>query len=231
MGGLFTALSDALSANPAIALSAAFVWGVLSMVLSPCHLASIPLIVAYLSGDCSQSTGRAVLVSSSFAVGILASIGIIGGVSADMGRLMGDIGTTGDLLVAAVFILFGLHLMDVLPLPIKGVSLTENRKRGALPALGLGLTVGLALGPCTFAFLAPVLGVVYQMAVAAPYYAVALILFFGIGYSLVIVVAGSSVTLVQHMLRLNEDSGALTWLRRACGVLVVLGGLYLIATA
>ena len=39
MGELFGVLSRAIEGAPAVALSAAFVWGVLSVVLSPCHLA------------------------------------------------------------------------------------------------------------------------------------------------------------------------------------------------
>ena len=39
---IFTALSHAIKGAPAVALGAALVWGILSVLLSPCHLASIP---------------------------------------------------------------------------------------------------------------------------------------------------------------------------------------------
>ena len=48
---IFNQLSQALASNPAIALLASFVWGMLSVLLSPCHLASIPMIVGYLDGQ------------------------------------------------------------------------------------------------------------------------------------------------------------------------------------
>lgn len=35
----------------AIASAGAFAWGVVSVLFSPCHLASIPLIVAYVGGQ------------------------------------------------------------------------------------------------------------------------------------------------------------------------------------
>ena len=50
MQELFTNLSHAVEGAPLIALGAAVVWGILSIVLSPCHLASIPLIVGFISG-------------------------------------------------------------------------------------------------------------------------------------------------------------------------------------
>ncbi|MBM3212215.1 cytochrome C biogenesis protein, partial [Candidatus Poribacteria bacterium] len=39
MEKLFTVLTQAVQGTPAIALGAAFVWGILSIILSPCHLA------------------------------------------------------------------------------------------------------------------------------------------------------------------------------------------------
>lgn len=41
MSEFLDGLGRALEGSPAIALGAAFLWGVLSIVLSPCHLASI----------------------------------------------------------------------------------------------------------------------------------------------------------------------------------------------
>jgi hypothetical protein len=48
---LLAALSRAVGGAVWVALSAAFVWGVLSILLSPCHLTSIPLIVGLTSGE------------------------------------------------------------------------------------------------------------------------------------------------------------------------------------
>ena len=59
MEDLFTSLNHAVEGTPALALSAAVAWGILSIVLSPCHLASIPLIVGFISGQGRMSTARA----------------------------------------------------------------------------------------------------------------------------------------------------------------------------
>jgi len=48
---LMTSLSQAVYATPMIALAAAAGWGILSILLSPCHLASIPLIVGFIDGQ------------------------------------------------------------------------------------------------------------------------------------------------------------------------------------
>ena len=39
MNELFSSLTRAIEGAPTIAMSAALVWGILSVVLSPCHLA------------------------------------------------------------------------------------------------------------------------------------------------------------------------------------------------
>ena len=45
---IFTSLTQAVEGSAAIAIAASFVWGILSILLSPCHLASIPLIVGFV---------------------------------------------------------------------------------------------------------------------------------------------------------------------------------------
>mgnify|MGYP001544892655 CR=1 FL=1 len=78
LGGLFTELTAAVDGAPLLAVGAAFLWGVLSIVLSPCHLASIPLIVGFIQGRGVTSPRRAALFSSLFAAGMLVTIAVIG---------------------------------------------------------------------------------------------------------------------------------------------------------
>ena len=92
MEKLFTTLTHAVEGTPAIAIIAALVWGVLSILLSPCHLASIPLIVGFIDQQGRISTRRAFYISSLFAVGILITIAGIGAVTAAAGRMLGDVG-------------------------------------------------------------------------------------------------------------------------------------------
>ena len=89
--------------HPAIALAASAVWGILSIILSPCHLASLPLIVGFISGQGRVSTARASGIATLFAVGILVTIAAIGAITAAAGRMMGDVGRWGNYFVAAIF--------------------------------------------------------------------------------------------------------------------------------
>lgn len=105
------------------------------------------------------------------------------------------------------------------------------KRKGMLAALILGLVFGVALGPCTFAYMAPMLGVTFKLAHTAPWYGAALLLAYGIGHCAVIVLAGTSTEVVQKFLNWNENSKAVTRIKGGCGVLVVLGGIWMIYTA
>ncbi len=230
METLFIRLSDAMNGTPLVALAAAFAWGVLSIVLSPCHLASIPLIVGFLQGGGVVTPRRAAGLSTLFALGILVSIALIGAVTAAAGRMLGDLGPWGNYAVAALFFIFGLHLLDVLPLPDGWRPAPNRPRRGPLGAFLFGFVFGVALGPCTFGFMAPVLGVTFGMARTAPAFALGVLALFALGHCTVIATAGVSSTWVRRWLAWQNDTPGAKWLRRACGALVVAAGVWLVIT-
>jgi len=231
MERLFTTLTHAVEGAPALAVTAAFVWGVLSVLLSPCHLASIPLIVGFIDKQGRMSTRRAFAISALFAGGILVTIAAIGVATAAAGRMLGDVGPYGNYFVAAIFFLVGLHLLDVIPMPWSGPGQVGMKRKGLLAALILGLVFGIAIGPCTFAYMAPMLGVTFKLAATQAAYGALLLLVYGVGHCSVIVAAGTSTGWVQRYMNWNEQSQGAIMLKRICGVLVLLGGLYLIYIA
>ncbi len=231
MQDLFTNLSHAVEGAPLIALGASAVWGILSIILSPCHLASIPLIVGFISGQGRVSTARASGIATLFAVGILVTIAAIGAITAAAGRMMGDVGRWGHYVVAAIFFVVGLHLVGVIPMPWSGPGQVNLKRKGLLAAFLLGLIFGVALGPCTFAYMAPMLAVTFKLAKTAPVYGASLLLAYGVGHCSVIVLAGTFTEVVRRFLNWNEQSKGVTVLKTTCGVLVILGGVWLIYSA
>jgi len=231
MESLFESLTTAVAGAAPIALAAAFAWGVLSILLSPCHLASIPLIVGFIQGQHEPSPRRSLALSSLFALGILVTIALIGVATAAAGRLLGDIGAVGNILVAGIFFVVGLSFLEVIPLNLPAPSSVSPRRRGAWAALLLGLVFGIALGPCTFAFMAPMLGVTFKVATTSAVFGATLLAAYGLGHCLVIAIAGAGSAWVQRTLDWNAESRAGGLLKKACGVLVILGGLYMLHIA
>jgi cytochrome c-type biogenesis protein len=224
---ILTSLSTWLGQSLGWAMLAAFAWGVVSIVFSPCHLASVPLIVGFISTQ-GATTARAFKLSLVFSLGVLVSIALIGVITASLGRLIGDLGQVGNVAVAVVFFIFGLYLMDLLPLRWRTLLPATTRLRGLPAALGLGVVFGIGLGPCSFAFLAPLLMVVFGQAQTDYALAVALLGAFAVGHCGVIVLAGTMASKAQAMVSWGSNSRVATWVRRACGALVVLAGVYLL---
>ena len=232
MSEIFNILTIALQGSFALALLAGVGWGLISILFSPCHLSSIPLIIGYIS---SQPSGKkeslhwsALLLSFVFAIGILISIAIIGFVTSASGRLMGDVGSWGNYMIAFIFLIVGLYLLNVIR--INWNTPFFFKKGGLGGAFLLGLVFGIGLGPCTFAYMAPILGLVFTLAKTSLLKAMLLVAAFGIGQTAIIVIAGSSLQWVQYYLHWNEKSKASDYVRKVSGVLVLMGGFYFVYT-
>ena len=231
MQSLFASLSHAIEGSPGVALLAALLWGVLSILLSPCHLASIPLIVGFIDEQGTISTKRAFTISLLFSVGIMLTIALIGVVTALAGRMMGDVGRYGNYFVAVIFFVVGLHLLDIIPLKFAGPGKVTMKRKGYLAAFLIGLIFGVALGPCTFAYMAPMLAITFKLSATQWMYGASLLVMYGVGHCGVIVLAGTSYEWIEHYLQWSEASKGAVRIKKICGALVLLGGLWLIYTA
>jgi cytochrome c-type biogenesis protein len=227
----FVELNRALEGAPAAALPAAFAWGVLSMVLSPCHLAAIPLVIGFIQRQEPSSARSAFGLSAMFSAGILATLGAAGAVTVFFGRLAGDLGGWVNYLVALLFFIMGLNLLDVIPVFWSAPKGAQKERKGLWGALVLGLVFGIVLGPCTFAFMAPVLGVVFALGDTRPLLALLLAVSFAAGHCSVIVFAGTFTGALQGYLDWNRKTRGASMVKKVCGVLLLLSGLYLLYRA
>ena len=191
-------------------------------------MSSIPLVVGFINNQSEISIKRTFNISLVFAIGILITIALIGLITLSLGHIMGDIGTTGNYLVAGIFFIMGLYLLDVIKLPWEGMAVKGTKYKGLPASLILGLLFGIGLGPCTFAFMAPVLGVVFQTATTNMVLAGGLPLAFALGHCSIIIGAGTLTKWVQKYLNWSDKSKITLYIKRVCGVLVILGGVYLI---
>ncbi len=220
-------LSLAVRGAPLSAMLAAFIWGILSVLLSPCHLAGIPLIIGYINRQKIESTSRATVLSLLFAAGILLSILMVGILSSAAGRIMGDLGALPYYLVSLVFVLFGLNLTGAVPMNwnlVDKLVPRDGRKRGAV---FLGLVIGVGLGPCTFVFIAPILGLTLTLSAAEQAFGILLLGIFALAHCMLLVLAGISPRFINFFLRWNDLSLSSSVLRKICGILLISGGIYL----
>jgi cytochrome c-type biogenesis protein len=224
---IFLTINSWISTGSVIAGLGCFLWGMISVLFSPCHLAAIPLIVAYVGGqEQALNPKQAGVYSSSFTLGLFISIALIGIVCALLGRMLGDVGNFWQILVGAVLIWVALGMLGVEKCSMSGSLLYRLNLKGLSGAFGLGLAYGILSGSCTFGFIAPILAIItVQQKIAA---GVLLIILFGIGHCLPIVVAGSSTAAVRKLMENSAWQGAGNWFRRAAGIVIVLLGIYFI---
>ncbi len=226
MEQLFESVNGMMNGSIVLTLVASFIWGILSVVLSPCHLTSIPLIIGFVDSTEVTTTSRRFLLASLFALGILVSIALIGVVTASLGRIAGDLGTWTNGLAAVVFAIIGLSFLDIIPLSFSGASTIPIKKKGALAALLIGLILGVALGPCTFAFMAPVLAVTFARESSSFLTGSLILLVYGMGHSLLIVLAGTFTGALQNYLKWNGEKGHTETVKKIAGVFLLVGALY-----
>jgi len=217
-----------MSGGLAIAATGAFIWGVVSVLLSPCHLASIPLIVAYVGGqETAVHPRRAGWYAGFFSLGLFITIAVVGIVCALLGRMLGDVGIWLQIAVGLVLIWVALGMLGVQACSFSGALLYRLNMRGIHGAFGLGLAYGILSGSCTFGFIAPILAIVtVQKKIFA---GTLMMLLFALGHCLPIVFAGSSVAAVRRLTESAAWQGVGAWFRKGAGVVIAGLGVYFVS--
>jgi cytochrome c-type biogenesis protein len=223
----FLTVNEWVTSGSGIAALGCFLWGVISVLLSPCHLASIPLIVAYVGGQQTILTARkAGLYSVVFSSGLFISIALVGIICALLGRMLGDIGNYWQILIGIVLIWVALGILGIEKCSVSGSLLYRLNFRGIAGAFGLGLAYGILSGSCTFGFIAPVLAIItVQKQIAT---GILFIILFALGHCLPIVIAGSSTAAVKGFMENSTWQGAGYWFRKGAGTVIILLGIYFI---
>ena len=181
MAELYSFLYGVFHGGSLWAYVAVFAWGILGMILSPCSIATIPLVVGYVGNTDAPDFKSAFKISIVFSLGVFVNLAFLGGLLASAGLFLGGIDRYTNYIVAAAFLVFGLHLLGVVSIPwFRGSSGPTTQHTGMKGALVLGMLSGLALGPCSFAYSAPVILLAMQTASADIVRAILLVIFYGV---------------------------------------------------
>jgi cytochrome c-type biogenesis protein len=224
---IFVTVNEWIVGGTAIAALGCFLWGMISVVFSPCHLASIPLIVAYVGGQQQLLKPReAGFYSVAFSSGLFITIALVGIICALLGRMLGDVDNYWQVLIGLILVWVALGMLGVEKCSVSGSLLYRLNFRGLLGAFGLGLVYGILSGSCTFGFIAPILAIItVQKQIAT---GILFILLFAIGHCLPIVVAGSSTAAVKKVMENSTWQGAGIWFRKGAGAIIGFLGFYFI---
>ena len=210
-----------------IAALGAFAWGMISVLLSPCHMASIPLVVAYVGGQDEILQGRqAVKFAVLFSAGLFITITIVGAVCALLGRMMGDVGPYWPILIGIILLWVAIDMLGLAKCSMTGGMLNTLKVKGGLGAFILGLAYGVLSGSCTFGFIAPILAIItVQQKITT---GIMLITLFGIGHCIPIAIAGSSTATVKRILASSTFGQGATWFKKGAGTMIAVLGIYFV---
>lgn len=188
LDSVFLMVNQWISGGTYFAAIGCFAWGMISVLFSPCHLASIPLIVGYVGGQEKMVHPRqAGIYSILFTAGLFLTIALIGIVCALLGRMLGDVGNYWQILIGIILIWVALGMLGVEKCSLSGSLLYKLNLKGVFGAFILGLAYGVLSGSCTFGFIAPILAIitVQEKVITGIFY----IILFATGHCLPIVIA------------------------------------------
>ena len=227
MDQIFLTINSWMSQGLLLGGLGCFLWGMVSVLFSPCHLASIPLIIGYVGGQNHLIEGRkATLYAVVFTTGLFITIAVIGLVCSLLGRMLGDVGPYWTIAIGLLLIWVSLDMLGVAKCSLSGGLMARLTIKGLSGAFVLGLGYGVLSGSCTFGFIAPILAIVSIQ--ATMFTGVMFILLFAIGHCIPIVVAGSSTAMVKRLLVSSSWQQGGRFFRRLAGTLIALLGVYFI---
>jgi len=205
-----------------IALPVALFAGLLAG-LNPCCLPIYPTAV----GACAalrRDTVRANLgMAATFVAGVSLASTVLGIISGLAGRMFMGLGSWPAYLIAAVPIVFGLHLLGAIRVPLPRETRLAQRAGGAAGALVAGALIGLVVTPCSTPMLAGLLA--YVAHTGNPVWGGVLLFIYGIGVGVPILLLGTAAA--SFMARLAATR-ARVWAERLSGLMLIGVGLYML---
>ncbi len=224
MTALVEALRAAASSGGLVAVPLALAGGLLAG-LNPCCIPLYPAAAATCCAGRCDEAGSGVRNSGAFVAGVATATALLGAAAALAGRALSGLGGWAAYVIALVPIAMGLHLLGWVRIPLPSFSGTV-RTGGTIGAFATGLLLSLVIAPCATPVLASVLSfAAYKQSVA---YGAALLLAYGIGIGLPILVLG---TAAGSLARRQDRLGWRAWVDRASGAALVALGFYLLWVA
>jgi cytochrome c-type biogenesis protein len=227
MDHYFLTVNSWMSQGLLLGAMGCFLWGMVSVLFSPCHLASIPLIIGYVGGQNHLIEGRkATLYAVVFTTGLFITIAAIGLICSLLGRMLGDVGPYWTIAVGLLLIWVALDMLGVAHCSLQSGLMAKLTLKGLSGAFILGLAYGALSGSCTFGFIAPILAIISVQ--DKLFTGVVFILLFAIGHCIPIVIAGSSTAMVKTLLANSSWQQGGRVFKRLAGTMIALLGVYFI---
>lgn len=131
----------------------------LLLCLTPCVFPMIPITVTFFSSQNSKSRASSLMLGGMFAIGIAATYGVVGGISAGAGGAIGDLFKLPWFMISlAVFLAaLGLSMFGLYEIRLPAfIQRNLKGRSGPVGAIIMGLLMGFAAAPCAGALVGAV---------------------------------------------------------------------------
>ncbi len=224
MTALVESLRSAASVGGLVAVPLSFVGGVMAG-LNPCCIPLYPAAAATCCAGRCDAPNAAIKNSGAFVAGVAAATALLGILAALAGRALTGLGGWVSYLIALVPLVMGLHLLGLMKVPLPTLT-ARSSGAGVVGSFVSGLLLSLVIAPCGTPVLASVLSfAAYKQSVV---YGAALLLAYGLGVGLPILVLGAAA---GNLARRLDKLGWRSWVDRGAGAALLALGFYLLWTA
>lgn len=223
MEGVFNNIQHVIQNQHGLAFLAVFIAGIISAA-SPCVLAAIPLIIAYVGGYSEGNKKKAALYSFVFILGLSITFTLLGAAASVTGQLLGFMGRWLYIGLAVIAILMGLQLMGIISMPLPFQKTRKVKTKGLIGAFFLGLLTGTVSSPCATPVLAVILA--YVSAQRDIVYGGSLLFVYALGHCALIFIAGLSIGLTESILNSKGVKNFSLYSKRFSGVILIVMGIY-----
>lgn len=188
---LLNNFSEMILQNYYIAPIIALISGIIAAIL-PCSLSSYPLLVAYLSNSNKKDSFK---YSCLFAIGSSIMFVILGIIISLTSIRLNFLNKYIYIIFGILMILSALYFMGIIK--IKPINM-KSKKKNNFTAFILGVISSVFSSPCSTPILITILGIASSLNNLL--FSILLLLFYGIGNSIIIIIFGSFITITDKLL-------------------------------
>lgn len=196
---------------------------------TPCSISSVPMAIAYISQTAQNDRKKAFRLSLVMAVGMAVTFGAFGSLASVLGHLLHDVGMWWYLILGAVMILMALQVWDVISILPHRHFHGKITKKGYAGALLAGILSGVFASHCATPVMIALLAIAAESGSAM--WGVFLLALYAIGHSILIVVAGTSYSVVEKWMYDPRYEKISRILKRIMGFVIFLIGIGMIYLA
>lgn len=205
---------------PLIALFA----GVLTS-FTPCALANVPLVISYVSGIGNHDTRKAFKLSVAFSLGMTVTLTILGTLASLLGKLMQMSGSWWYLLLGILMVLMALQTWELYNFIPSTYLISKSTKKGCIGAFMAGILGGIFSSPCATPVLVVLLALVAKGGNIV--WGIVLLLLYSLGHSFLVLIAGTSISFVENIIRNKKYGQVSQVLKIVTGLIILLIGFYM----